>query len=140
MDRKEFLLKMGITAAAVSCGCLFGCYDDPASGNVEPPPSNVDFTIDLNAPENSALNNIGGSIYKNRILIGRLDQDSFIAVSQTCTHQGFTVQFQLNNNRIHCPNHGSNYRFDGSVINGPAESPLREYNTSLEGNILRIFS
>lgn len=140
MKRKDFLYKLGIGTAAVAvCNCMIGCGNDEAVTG-PPPPTNVDFTLDLSEAANSALNNKGGSVYRNDILIGKVNSNLFIALSQACTHQGTTVQFQLVSNRVHCPNHGSNYNFDGAVLNGPATQSLRKYNTELSGNILRIFS
>lgn len=139
MNRKEFLFKAGVGAAVICSGCLWGCSEDNPTGS-DQAPQNVDFTLDLNASENAPLNNIGGSIYKDGILIAKINSTTFTALSQRCTHQGSTVQLELNNNRVHCPNHGSNFNFDGAVLNGPAASPLRKYNTSLNGTMLRVFS
>ena len=141
MDRKEFIYKFGVgTAALTVCNCMIGCSGEDDVTGPEPPPANVDFTLDLNDPANSVLNNNGGSVYRDRIIVGRVNATTFIALSQTCTHQGTTVLFELSNNRIHCPNHGSNYNLEGNVINGPATQALRKYNTTLTGNLLRIFS
>lgn len=139
MDRKEFLIKFGKgTAAAVAFTCLGGCSE--SEGITAPPtPTNVDFTLDLTESANSSLNNIGGSLIRNGIVIGKVSQTEFSAVSQACTHQGTTVQFQQSNNRFHCPNHGSNFNLNGGVINGPATSPLKKFNTELNGNLLRVF-
>lgn len=139
MDRKEFLIKLGMgTTVAIAFTCLGGCGESDGI-NAPTPPSNVDFIIDLSEPSNSSLNNIGGSLLRNGIIIGRISESEFTALSQACTHQGTTVQFQLNNNRFHCPNHGSNFSLQGNVINGPAASPLKKFNTELNGNLLRVF-
>lgn len=137
MDRKEFILTTGKLAAltvAVSC---FGCSSNDGS-NPTAPPSNVDFTIDLSSQEGQALATAGGSVYKNGIVVARISQNEFTALSQACTHQGTTVQYQAGSSRFHCPNHGSNFDLNGGVINGPAASPLKKYTTTLNGNILRV--
>lgn len=140
MDRKDFIINLGKSAAFVCASCyLASCYDD--EGNpVAPPPQNVDFTIDISQSPYTALQNTGSSVYKDGIIIARLSSASFTALSQACTHQGTTVQYEQSNNRMHCPLHGSNYKTDGSVINGPATRPLQKYNTSLSGTMLRVFS
>ncbi len=141
MNRKEFIYKFGVgTAALTVCSCMMGCGGEDEVTGPPPPPANVDFTLDLTDPANSSLTSNGGSLYRGGILVGRVNASTFIALSQVCTHQGTTVQFQLANNRIHCPNHGSNYTLDGTVINGPAAQALRKYNTELNGNLLRVFS
>lgn len=137
MDRKEFLSLFGLGAAAVACQyCLAGCQkaDNPTA------PTNVDFTLDLMSSANSALQPVGGYLYNNGVIVAHVGNAAYVAVSSTCTHAGGTVYYDLSSNRFHCPNHGSNFATDGSVINGPAASPLAKYNTTLNGNSLRVFS
>jgi cytochrome b6-f complex iron-sulfur subunit len=139
MDRKEFLSTVGKGAAIAGLAYCVGCS---ANNNSDGPtaPTNVDMTIDLSQSANAALNTVGGSIVTNRIIIGRVNSNTFIAVSAECTHQGTIIQFQLNNNRFYCNNHGSTFSLEGSVTNGPASRPLTKYNTSLNGNTLRVYS
>jgi cytochrome b6-f complex iron-sulfur subunit len=138
MNRKEFLSALGVGAAAVACTCcLGGCM---SNGSVTSPPTNVDFTLDLTDPANNALKTNGGYIYKNGIIIARTVSGAYVALSSVCTHAGGTVYYIPGSNRFYCPNHGSNFGTDGSVINGPAASPLAKYNTALSGTSLRIYS
>ena len=139
MDRKEFLATVGIGAVAALCtSCLAAC--NPLDPMVNPPTTNVDFTLDLTTPANSALKTNGGFIYNDNIIVARTVDGSYIAVSSICTHQGNTVAYDLAANRFHCPAHGSNFATNGSVINGPAGSPLMTYKTTLNGTSLRVFS
>ncbi len=138
MDIKEFLATLGLGAAAVVCTyCLNGCTptDNPITA-----PTNVDFTLDLTAPANASLKTNGGYIYNGGVIVARTKDGSYVAVSQTCTHAGGTVEYLPSSNRFYCPNHGSNFSTDGSVVNGPAASPLRKYNTTLTGTSLRVTS
>jgi cytochrome b6-f complex iron-sulfur subunit len=138
MDRKDFLSLIGFGAAALVCGqCFSACQ---SRNNVPPPPENVDFTLDLTDPANSDLITRGGFIYTDRILVAHTITDEYVAVSQTCTHQAVTVQFDAKDTWFHCPNHGSNFTINGSVINGPATKALRKYNAVLKGRFLHIFS
>jgi cytochrome b6-f complex iron-sulfur subunit len=139
MDRKEFLTTVGIGAVAAICSsCLAACNPlDP----IVSPPTNLDFTLNLADPANSALKTNGGFIYKDNIIVARISDGSYVALSSICTHQGSTVAYDNTANRFHCPNHGSNFAADGSVINGPAGSPLVSYKTSLLNvSSLRVFS
>ncbi len=140
MDRKEFLSLLGLGAAAMTCSYfLAGCT--PNSSNlITAPPTNVDFTLNLTDPANAALKNNGGYIYQNGIIVARTINGDYVAVSQTCTHQGGTVYYDKAGNEFHCPVHGSNFATNGSVINGPAASPLMKYSTSLSGTSLRVYS
>jgi cytochrome b6-f complex iron-sulfur subunit len=138
MDRKEFLTLLGVGTATVICSSfLKACKPLDQITN---PPTNVDFTLDLNASANSALKSVGGYVYNDNIIIAHLSDGSYVAVSSICTHQGNTVQYQLNGNEFHCPAHGSNFATNGSVINGPASSALVTYKTSLNGSMLRVTS
>ena len=137
MDRKEFLSVFGLGAAAVACSyCLGGCKSpDPISA-----PTNVDFTLDLTNPTYAALRSVGGYVYNGGVIVARVSNGSYVALSQACTHAGTTVQYVASTNQFYCPSHGSNFGTDGAVINGPAGSPLARYNTTLTGNQLRVFS
>ncbi|MDE3056944.1 MAG: Rieske (2Fe-2S) protein [Bacteroidota bacterium] len=139
MDRKEFLSLLGISAAALTCSYLFGGCSSK-SNPVAAPPANVDFTLDLSDSANSALKSNGGYLYKDGIIVARTINGDYVAVSQTCTHQGGTVYYDKTGNEFHCPNHGSNFATSGSVINGPATTPLMKYNTSLSNTSLRVYS
>lgn len=138
MDRKEFLVRLGLGAAAIACaGDIIGCG---TNSNPVSPPANVDFTLDLNDPGNSALKNKGGFLVQNRIIVAHTMSDTYVALSVTCTHQGNNVEYLSGNNQFYCPAHGSRFASDGSVVNGPAQSPLARYNTSLNGTSLRVYS
>ena len=138
MDRKEFLTLLGVGTATVICSSfLESCKP---LDQVTNPPTNVDFTLDLNAAANSALKTIGGYIYNDNIIVAHIADGSYVAVSSICTHQGGTVAYQQNGNEFHCPVHGSNFATNGSVINGPATSSLATYKTSLNGSMLRVTS
>ena len=133
MDRKEFLASLGIGAAVLACtDCLQGCT--PLGGpGVPSAPTNVHLSVDLTASANSALKSAGGYIYSGGLIIAHLVNGSYVALSQTCTHQGGTVQYLATNNIFLCPVHGSTFATDGSVLNGPATRPLVKYNVSLNG-------
>ena len=138
MDRKEFLTLASLGLTSLICGaCLSGCSKD---SNPVTAPSNVDFTLDMSDPSNAALTSNGGYLVKNDIIVVHTGGTTYYALSSKCTHQGATVQFDAANNRVHCPAHQSNFATNGTVINGPASSALKTYNTSLSGNSLRVFS
>ena len=59
------------------------------------------------------------------------------AVLATCTHLG--CQPETVGDRFVCPCHGSQFSFDGEVLQGPAERPLRRYDVTREGEDLVIW-
>lgn len=133
MNRTEFIGKFGIGLALICAGsCLDACKKEENQA--------VDFTLDLSLPENKALQNAGGSVVHQKVIVARVDANTFTAVSLACTHQGTAVTYQSANKRFNCPNHGSNFDINGKVINGPASSSLSHYSTTLSGNSLRVFS
>ena len=141
MERKEFLKLLGTGTLAACAGCaLQSCSDDAVVASSIPPPTGVDFTLNLTEPANVALQNVGGSLSKDGLIIARLSTTEFAALSRSCTHQGTLVNYQNTPMNFLCPNHGSRFAATGSVINGPAVLPLKKYNTELTGDSLRVFS
>ncbi|GAB3918152.1 ubiquinol-cytochrome c reductase iron-sulfur subunit [Larkinella terrae] len=146
LDRRTFFSLVGTSIGAiVLSNCLSSC-SAPAEA-VSPGPStggttggSTGLTLNLNDAANAKLKQNGGFLYKNGMIIARTKDGSFIAVSQVCTHAGVTVEFDAAGNRIHCPGHGSNFKNDGSIINGPAGSPLKAFKTTFDStsNTLKI--
>jgi cytochrome b6-f complex iron-sulfur subunit len=138
MNRNDFLSVLGVSAGTV----IFAPFLASCSKNssVLGAGGTVDFTLDLTLAANSVLNSNGGSVYKSGVIVARTSAGAYIAVSSACTHQGSTINFVSASNRFICPNHGANFSTTGSVLLGPATSPLTNYNTSLSGTLLRIYS
>jgi len=139
MERKEFLSILGIGAAAVACSYCFGGCTNPNAGSNITAPANVDFTLDLTNAAYSALKNVGGYVYNAGVIVAHA-QSGYVAVSQSCTHQGTTIVFDAGGNSFFCPAHGSRFSLNGGVINGPAANALGSYKTALTGNSLRVYS
>lgn len=136
MNREEFLKQLGTMALLTCAGCgMYGC-----SSESEPTPNNADFTLDLTESANAALNTVGGTVTKSGIIVARISTTEFAALSVACTHQGTPVTYRNTQKDFYCPNHGSRFSSTGSVLEGPANRPLRQYNTALTGTTLRVFS
>ena len=65
------------------------------------------------------------------VYVRRLESGQHVAVLASCTHQG--CQPEPVGDRLACPCHGSEFAFDGAVLQGPAERPLTRYPVELEG-------
>jgi Rieske Fe-S protein len=70
-------------------------------------------------------------IEQAQMIILRTGAQIYSALSAVCTHEGCTVN-GLTDNRLVCPCHGSTYDFSGTVVVGPATSPLAKFNTSFD--------
>jgi Rieske Fe-S protein len=67
----------------------------------------------------------GGKIFTpEKVVVTQPGSGDFKAFSAVCTHMGCLVS-QISDGTIDCPCHGSQYSIkDGSVVGGPAPSPL----------------
>ena len=137
ISRKEFFSIAGTGAAAflipVCIGGLSSCSDDSVAG----PSGGVDFTVDVSS---GALATNGGFLVKSGVIIARTTSGSFIAVSAACTHEGATVEYVAGSNSFSCPRHGAQFNSSGAVTKGPANRSLSQFNTTLNGTTLRVFS
>ena len=138
MERKEFLSLVGKGASgALFLSILEACSKNTAS---LAPSGPVDFTLDLTNSQNASLQTAGGYAYNNGVIVAKTVNGDYVAVSAACTHQGTYVQYVTSNNSFYCPSHGSDFSTSGSVLRGPANSPLTQYKTTLTGNSLHVFS
>ena len=146
MKRNEFFSAFGISAGMLFVlPMLASCGKNllDTSGITVPNTgggSAIDFTLDLTQTVYSSLNNNGGYLVVNSIIIVKTVSGSFVALSAICTHQGGSLGYDASNNRFHCPNHGANFATDGSVLNGPAQKALKKYNVQLTGSSLRVYA
>ena|SRR5436190_5073511 len=70
-------------------------------------------------------------------LVARTGQDTFSALTSTCTHQTCTI-IGFTGDAFVCPCHGSRFSTTGAVQNGPANRPLRSFATRFDGTTLVI--
>ena len=147
MERKDFIEKVGLSAASVLIfGCMQSCSKSGGTTSQTTGSNNnsgkpIDFTINITTSPYTSLNTAGGFYVDktNNIIIARTLTNEYIAVSSLCTHQQVTVDFQPNNNRFYCSAHGSAFFTTGAVLAGPANVALKQYKTALSASSLRIF-
>ena len=73
------------------------------------------------------LKNGEGGIFEiegTKIAAYRDEKGDLITLSPKCTHRGCTVTFNKKDKTWDCPCHGSKYKYDGTVIHGPATKNL----------------
>lgn len=145
IDRKDFMKQVGLGFGAIMLmNCLQSCGEteipdpDPI-GNGD----KLDFSIDIMASGNTALLNKGGFLVvaSKKVIIARTLNDTWIAVSSACTHEGTTVAYRSGSNDFLCPNHGSTFSSTGTATKSPATSPLKKYNVTFtaNSNTVRVF-
>jgi nucleotide-binding universal stress UspA family protein/nitrite reductase/ring-hydroxylating ferredoxin subunit len=80
----------------------------------------VDRSVEDLAEGHGGLVNVGG----RQLAVYRDEAGSTYELSPRCTHMGCTVDWNDADRTWDCPCHGSRYRFDGTVIKGPAKKDL----------------
>ncbi len=145
--RRALLAGAGVTCAAILAGCT---THDVSNGGSAPAASGTATSAGSSAPATggtatsaggsgalattSEIPDGGGKIIDGvNIVITQPQSGLFRAFSAICTHQGCIVN-NVSNGTINCPCHGSKYSIkDGSVVNGPAPSPLAAIAIKVEG-------
>ena len=81
----------------------------------------------------------GGEILADAgVVVTQPTAGEFKAFSATCTHSGCQVG-SVSDGKIICPCHGSQFSItDGSVLQGPAGSPLAEQTISVTGSEITL--
>jgi len=143
-SRRALLIGAGVTCAAALAGCT--TYDANNGGLAGPAPTTGSAATSGSAASGSAapaagalattaeVPEGGGKIIDGKnIVITQPQAGSFKAFTAICTHQGCIVN-SVADGTIDCPCHGSKFSIkDGSVVNGPATSPLAPVAIKVEG-------
>ena len=148
-SRRALLASTGAACAAMIAGCSTynanngGVNGPPPS---QPPPSQQQSSGGTPAAGGGAASGAavlastssvpvgGGKILTGQqIVITQPTAGSYKAFTAVCTHQGCIVN-TVTGGTIDCPCHGSKFSVkDGSVVNGPAPSPLAPVAIKVEG-------
>ena len=122
-----------ITGAVASGALLASCAE--GDSNVTAPEGTVEVGSASAMGVGKAARLTHGS---TTVIVSQPSAGEYKAFSTVCTHQGCQVQVQ-DSNRIVCPCHGSEFAVaDGSVVHGPAESPLASYPVQVKGGKLFV--
>jgi cytochrome b6-f complex iron-sulfur subunit len=125
VSRRDFL---GTAVGAAGLVVLTACGDGFLSAPVN----------DVELPTGPLVVKVGdfpdlatvGKLFKlpgRFIAVKRVDDTTFDAFSMFCTHQGCATD--LVGQQFVCPCHGSRFRDDGGVVQGPAAESLGKFTT-----------
>ena len=151
-SRRALLAGACVAGAAALAGCT--TYDANNGGIAGPPPSSAAPTSQAAAGTGAAAGGTGAAsaapanlltttadvpvgggkiIPGPNVVVTQPVANTFKGFSAVCTHQGCIVA-TIANGTIDCPCHGSKFSIkDGSVVNGPAPSPLPPVAITVQG-------
>ncbi|RAK68078.1 hypothetical protein DLM85_08540 [Hymenobacter edaphi] len=135
-----------LPAAVLALGFLAGCGS--SKSNVEPaiPTAVVNDLINLSTQEAAALRFDNGFIYRpggvRGIIVVRQNAQQYLAFERNCPFQPYDAcaKVSVDASRFFLVDTCCSSRFDltGQLTSGPARRPLRQYSTSLNGNLLYV--
>jgi hypothetical protein len=143
-----FIKKIKIISAVLICVLAVACKKKatPVQDNgIQNVPVNI--VIYPNDPLNNKIQTPGGWMYFNGgvfgIIVYRKTTTEFVVLERASTYHpdnyDARVKVQADAFTLRDTISGSKWQiFDGAVINGPANLPLKLYNNSYDGNALRI--
>ncbi|TDU84101.1 nitrite reductase/ring-hydroxylating ferredoxin subunit [Kribbella voronezhensis] len=149
-DRRAVLRGAGVAGlAGVGLPVLAACGGDSKAGGTASDPTSAPSSAPSSGPSSSApttggggsvlgpVSDVpvgGGKVFTDaKIVVTQPTAGQFKAFTAVCTHAGCLVA-TVENKTIDCPCHGSKYSVaDGSVVNGPAPSPLAPVNVTVKG-------
>src|SRR4051812_14623753 len=122
----------GIAAAAAGLPLLAACSKGPDSA-ADPGSGGADLgkTSDIEVG--------GGEVFADQeVVVTQPSAGQFKCFTAVCTHQGCTVS-DVSNGTINCGCHGSQFSIkDGSVVQGPATSPLAAEQITVNGDAISL--
>ena len=146
MDKKEFTRREFIKAsgksavAAMIVGPIFVSQLEAKNKSALMQP----ISINLSDPGNVSLTKVGGSTKiinpadkKRPIIVTRISETVYTALSSRCTHLGCELSLP-EKNIITCKCHKSQFDLNGKVLHKPAKKSLKAFSAKLDGSILTI--
>ncbi|MCC3156409.1 hypothetical protein LJ737_04120 [Hymenobacter sp. 15J16-1T3B] len=139
--------RRGLLGAALGLGLLAGCGSSGTSVEPAIPSAVVNDLINLSNQDAAPLLLNRGFIYRpggvRGIIVVRQSAQQYLAFERNCPYQPYDACARVSMDRsgFFLVDSCCTSRFDpsnGLVTSGPARRPLRQYTTSVNGNLLYI--
>ena len=126
-----------------SVGALFGAILYPLFRFVSPPrvPEASTNQIEAGAVNDPELLEKGFKIIRfgmEPVILIRVTETEFRALSATCTHLDCTVKYRPDLQKIHCACHNGMYDLEGRNVSGPPPRPLTPYTVQVSGDDIYV--
>ena len=96
--------------------------------------------MDLDSQEGAQLQNNGGFILKEFVVVAKNLEEQYVAASQICSHQQTEeVRFITEDGGIYrCATHGARFDQEGTPLNSITSNPLKNFRIELNGSLLQF--
>ena len=132
--RRTLLAGAGLAGVAVLAACSSGGSSSSSTTSGDAPSGSA-----AALGTTSEIPVGGGKVFTaEKVVVTQPSSAQFKAFSAICTHQQCIVD-QVANGTIDCPCHGSKFSItDGSVVSGPAPSPLPTQKITVTGDQITL--
>jgi len=147
-SRRTVLACAGAVCATVLAGCSRYNSNNGGVAGSQPAPASTSATVPASSGSSAAAAPaalastsdvpVGGGkiLAAQKIVLTQPQSGEFHGFSAVCTHAGCIVG-TVSGGTINCPCHGSRFSItNGSVVNGPAASPLPSVGIKVQGNAI----
>ncbi|MBP3191376.1 ubiquinol-cytochrome c reductase iron-sulfur subunit [Natronogracilivirga saccharolytica] len=149
ISRKQFLKTAGSASLFAALGIsLASCDVTDSNNDVDDEDTdavtieNGTVVLDISDETLESLQNEGGflRVATAGLLVVNVDGDLIRAFSDVCPHDGCRDEWEYDNQHFTCNCHGSRFENDGTVVQGPANRDLTEYDVSRDGDMVTILT
>jgi Rieske Fe-S protein len=137
-SRRDLLRSVGVIALAGGSAAMLGACSGGDSG--EAGGGSGSGASAASGPLTVAKSEVpeGSGVIDGAFVVTQPAAGDYKAFSSACTHQGCPVS-SISDGKIMCNCHGSEFSIsDGSVLNGPAETPLTAASVTADGDSLTV--
>ncbi len=142
-NRRDFIKQSGTACAAIAglgfLTTLESCSAPAAvtASSYDAATNKISLPLSSFGTQNKLV--IGGPGGDYNIFLSKVSETEVTALQLKCTHRGHGVKMQ--DAKLHCSLHGSDFDFSGNVTNGPAKLPLRKFPVTIEnGNAVILLA